>query len=150
VRLRAVHLHNRRFQRLYGGRLDQCKSRLRQRQSDRRHGLHQHKSCADDHHRRQRQLLVHQCANGTYTITPSLANAIFSPVTESVTVNNNNLSATSFTANLSYSVSGTVAYTGAQTGQIYLAMNPTAPAVAVPRAPAFLPREHSPYEVCLR
>jgi hypothetical protein len=62
--------------------------------------------------------------NGTYTITPSLANAIFSPVTESVTVNNNNLSATSFTANLSYSVSGTVAYTGAQTGQIYLAMNP--------------------------
>ena len=62
--------------------------------------------------------------NGTYTITPSLAGAIFSPVTESVTVNNNNLSATSFTANLSYSVSGTVAYTGAQTGQIYLAMNP--------------------------
>lgn len=62
--------------------------------------------------------------NGTYTITPSLTGAIFSPVTESVTVNNNNLSATSFTANLAYSVSGTVAYTGSQTGQIYLAMNP--------------------------
>jgi hypothetical protein len=62
--------------------------------------------------------------NGTYTLTPSLAGAIFSPVTESVTVNNNNLSATSFTANLSYAVSGTVAYTGAQSGQIYLAMNP--------------------------
>lgn len=62
--------------------------------------------------------------NGTYTITPSLAGAIFSPVTESVTVNNNNLSATSFTANLAYTVTGTVAYTGSQTGQIYLAMNP--------------------------
>ncbi len=62
--------------------------------------------------------------NGTYTLTPSLAGAIFSPTTESVTVNNNNLSATSFTANLAYTVTGTVNYTGTQTGRIYLAMNP--------------------------
>ena len=65
--------------------------------------------------------------NGTYTITPSIngSNAVFYPATENVTVSSGNLSTISFTATLGYTVSGTVAYTGAQTGQIYLALIPS-------------------------
>ena len=62
--------------------------------------------------------------NGTYTLTPSDPNAVFSPATETVTVSGGNLSAVSFTATLGYSVSGTVAYSGTQTGRIYLALIP--------------------------
>ena len=57
--------------------------------------------------------------NGTYTITPSLANAIFTPATQSITVNNNAPQA-SFKAAVGYSISGTVNYSGAATGPIYL------------------------------
>jgi large repetitive protein len=65
--------------------------------------------------------------NGTYIITPSISgsSSAFYPATETVVVNSNNLSAASFTATLGYTVSGTVAYTGTQLGQIYLALNPT-------------------------
>ena len=65
--------------------------------------------------------------NGTFIITPSISgsSSAFYPATETVVVNSNNLSAASFTATLGYSVSGTVAYTGVHTGQIYLALNPT-------------------------
>ncbi len=57
--------------------------------------------------------------NGTYTITPSLANAIFTPATQSVTVNNNTPQA-SFSAAVGYSITGTVTYSGSATGPIYL------------------------------
>ena len=65
--------------------------------------------------------------NGTYTITPSIngSSSAFYPATETVVVNGSNLTATSITATLGYTVSGTVAYTGSQTGQIYLTLNPT-------------------------
>jgi hypothetical protein len=64
---------------------------------------------------------------GTYTITPSISgsSSAFYPATQTVVVTSNNLSAVSFTATLGYSVSGTVAYTGTQSGQIYLTLNPT-------------------------
>ena len=65
--------------------------------------------------------------NGTYIITPSIngSSSAFYPATETVIVNSNNLTAASITATLGYTVTGTVAYTGSQTGQIYLALNPT-------------------------
>jgi hypothetical protein len=64
---------------------------------------------------------------GTYTITPSISgsSSAFYPATQTVVVTSNNLSAVSFTATLGYSVSGSVAYTGTQLGQIYLTLNPT-------------------------
>jgi hypothetical protein len=66
-------------------------------------------------------------ANGTYTITPSISgpSSVFYPSSQSVTVNGSNASTTVFSASLGYSVSGTVAYSGSHTGQIYLALNPT-------------------------
>ncbi|MDR3663248.1 MAG: putative Ig domain-containing protein, partial [Mycobacterium sp.] len=65
--------------------------------------------------------------NGTYTITPSItgSSVAFYPATETVTVNSNNVATASITATLGYSVSGTVAYSGTQSGQIYLVLNPT-------------------------
>ena len=62
--------------------------------------------------------------NGTYVLVPSATNAVFSPATENVTVSGGNLSAGSFTATLGYSVSGTISYSGIQTGQIYIAAVP--------------------------
>jgi hypothetical protein len=63
--------------------------------------------------------------NGTYTITPSVVgpSSVFYPATQSVTVNGSDFTAANFNATLGYTVSGTVAYTGAQTGQIYLTLN---------------------------
>jgi hypothetical protein len=60
--------------------------------------------------------------NGTYTLTPSLsgAEAIFYPASMSVTVNGNNVPAQFFGANVGYTVSGTVTYSGAQTGRVYV------------------------------
>jgi hypothetical protein len=59
--------------------------------------------------------------NGTYTITPSLpgTNAIFTPATQTVIVNSNYVQ-TSFKADVGYSISGTVSYTGTAAGPIYL------------------------------
>jgi hypothetical protein len=64
---------------------------------------------------------------GTYTITPSISgtSVAFYPATETVTVTSSNTTATNITATLGYSVTGTVAYSGSQSGQIYLALNPT-------------------------
>jgi hypothetical protein len=64
--------------------------------------------------------------NDTYTVTPSITGptSAFYPATQSVTVSGGN-SSTSFNANLGYTVSGTVAYSGSKTGQIYLALQPT-------------------------
>jgi hypothetical protein len=65
--------------------------------------------------------------NGTYTVTPSYtatgASFIPYPASETVVVSNGNISAPNFSVALGYTVSGTVAYTGSQTGQIYLSMN---------------------------
>ena len=64
--------------------------------------------------------------NGTYTVTPSITgpSAVFYPSSQSVVVNGGTGTAT-FGALLGYTVSGTVAYNGSQTGQIYLVLNPT-------------------------
>jgi len=61
--------------------------------------------------------------NGTYTITPSIAGAssAFYPATlTNVVVNNNQVSGENFSVSLGYSVNGTVSYSGAKTGQVYL------------------------------
>jgi hypothetical protein len=66
--------------------------------------------------------------NGTYTITPSItgASSVFWPATKTnVVVNNSAVTGQNFTANLGYTVSGTVSYAGASTGQIYLTLNNT-------------------------
>ena len=63
--------------------------------------------------------------NGTYTITPSNVGpgSIVYPSTQSVTVSGSNFTSANFNATLFNTVSGTVAYTGTQTGQIYLTLN---------------------------
>ncbi len=64
--------------------------------------------------------------NDTYTITPSIVGptSAFSPTTQTAIVSGSNFNATSFATTLGYTVSGTVAYTGSQTGPIYLVLNP--------------------------
>jgi hypothetical protein len=64
--------------------------------------------------------------NGTYTITPSItgAESVFFPASYTgVVVNNNAVSGKNFSATLGYTVSGTVSYAGANTGQIFVALN---------------------------
>jgi hypothetical protein len=65
--------------------------------------------------------------NASYTVTPSIIgpSAVFSPGIRTPTVNGGSITIPFFSANLGYTVSGTVNYTGSQTGQIYLALNPT-------------------------
>jgi hypothetical protein len=63
---------------------------------------------------------------GTYTVTPSIAgpSSVFYPATQSVLVNSDNSSpSVNFQAALGYTVTGTVAYTGTQTGRIYVQMS---------------------------
>ena len=66
---------------------------------------------------------------GPYTITPSISgpSAVFYPATQSVIVNNANVTNANFGSNLGYTVSGTVAYTGThtvtQTNPIYLELS---------------------------
>ncbi len=64
--------------------------------------------------------------NDTYTLTPSITGptSAFYPASQSVVINGSGANAF-FNANLGYTVSGTVSYGGVQTGQIYLALNPT-------------------------
>lgn len=65
--------------------------------------------------------------NGTYTVTPSIVgpSSVFYPSAQTAVVNGSSVSSPTFNANLGYTVSGTVAYTGTQTGRIYLSLNPT-------------------------
>jgi len=58
--------------------------------------------------------------NGTYTITPSNAgqSAIVYPSTQSITVSGSNFTSANFSATLFNTISGTVAYTGTQTGRL--------------------------------
>ncbi len=63
--------------------------------------------------------------NGTYTITPSIsgASSIFYPVSQTgVVVNNSNVNNVNFSGSVGYTVSGTVAYGGVKSGQVYLQM----------------------------
>ena len=59
---------------------------------------------------------------GTWTITPSITgpSSLFSPATRSVTVSGNDVNGMAFSAQLGYTVSGTVAYAGAKTGTTYI------------------------------
>lgn len=61
---------------------------------------------------------------GNYTIVPSISgpSAKFYPASQSVTLLNSDVNGISFTASLGYTVSGTVAYSGTNTGQIYLTL----------------------------
>ncbi len=63
--------------------------------------------------------------NGSWTITPSIsgASSVFSPATMNVTVNNADLTGQNFNVALGYTVTGTVNYSGSQTGRIYLTLN---------------------------
>lgn len=63
--------------------------------------------------------------NGTYTITPSIVgpSSVFFPSTFNVTVNNSDVTGRIFQASLGYTVSGTVSYSGANTGQTYLMLS---------------------------
>ncbi len=64
-------------------------------------------------------------ANGTYTVTPSISTSgvgsWFLPTTQSVTVSSANATA-NFQADIGFNVSGTVAYSGAKAGRIYLVL----------------------------
>jgi hypothetical protein len=62
--------------------------------------------------------------NGNYTITPSMSGAstVFTPATMNVTVNNANLTDKNFLVQVGYTISGTIAYTGSNSGPINLAL----------------------------
>ena len=62
--------------------------------------------------------------NGNYTISPTITgpSSVFYPATQSVTVNSADVTGESFNVALGYTVSGTVSYAGANTGQIYLSL----------------------------
>ena len=64
-------------------------------------------------------------ANGSYTITPSITgpSSAFYPASQTTTVSSGNQTAKNFGAALGYTVSGTVSYAGANTGQVYLTLN---------------------------
>ena len=61
---------------------------------------------------------------GSYTVTPSVlgASSLFSPASQNLSVSNGNATPgfLSFQVVLGYTVSGTVAYSGSQSGQVYL------------------------------
>lgn len=63
--------------------------------------------------------------NDTYTVTPSISgpSSIFSPTNQSVTINGSGAGSVNFNASLGYTVSGTVSYSGSQTGRTYLLLN---------------------------
>jgi hypothetical protein len=63
--------------------------------------------------------------NGNYTITPSITgpSSLFYPASQTISVDNANISGQNFNVELGYTVSGNVNYPGAQTGQVYLALS---------------------------
>ncbi len=66
---------------------------------------------------------------GIYTISPSITgpSSLFYPTTQSATVANTDANGIGFTVALGYTVSGTVGYSGSNTGQIYLDLVPATP-----------------------
>jgi hypothetical protein len=66
--------------------------------------------------------------NGTYTLTPSIAgpSAVFYPASlVNVAVTDGAVPQQNFSASLGYSVSGTVGYSGSESGPIYVSLTPT-------------------------
>ena len=65
--------------------------------------------------------------SGSYTIVPSITgpSSVFYPASQSVTLSGSAVTGENFSASLGYTVSGTVSYSGAQTGQVYLNLNNT-------------------------
>jgi hypothetical protein len=64
--------------------------------------------------------------SGSYTITPSItgpSSSSFSPASQPVTVASTYVNNNNFNATVGYTVSGTVNYSGADTGQIYLSLS---------------------------
>lgn len=64
--------------------------------------------------------------DGTYAITPSIAGAteVFNPGKQTgVVVNGNSVGGETFNVSLGYTVTGTVSYGGAKSGQVYLVLN---------------------------
>ncbi|MGB8259844.1 MAG: CARDB domain-containing protein [Terracidiphilus sp.] len=59
--------------------------------------------------------------NGSYTLTPSVGGAasLFTPATQPVTVNNGPVNV-NFQAQIGYTVTGSVSYSGKQTGRVYV------------------------------
>ena len=66
---------------------------------------------------------------GSYTISPSITgpSSFFYPANQSVTLANTDANGIGFTVALGYTVSGSVGYSGSNTGQIYLALVPATP-----------------------
>jgi hypothetical protein len=68
--------------------------------------------------------------NGTYAVTPSISgpSSLFYPSPQLVSVGNNNVTNANFSANIGYTVTGTVSYSSSlsspQTGQIYVSLVP--------------------------
>jgi hypothetical protein len=77
---------------------------------------------------------------GTYTITPSISiagsSSVFYPASEKVTVSGGSVTAPSFSFSVGYTVSGSAAYAGSDTGRIYLTLNNnqcgTTPGISIP------------------
>jgi hypothetical protein len=63
--------------------------------------------------------------NGNYTVSPSISgpSSAFYPASINVTVNNNAIGGQFFQVSLGYTVSGTVSYSGSNTGRIYLQLS---------------------------
>lgn len=66
-------------------------------------------------------------ANGTYTVTPTLpgAESVFFPAKYSGIVISGNSVTENFSADIGYTVSGSVSYSGGKSGQVYINMEPT-------------------------
>ena len=65
--------------------------------------------------------------NGNYTVSPSITgpSSAFYPASINVNVNNSGISGQFFQVSLGYTVSGTVSYSGSNTGRIYLQLSNT-------------------------
>lgn len=66
-------------------------------------------------------------ANGTYTVTPSISGAesLFFPASYSIAINNNSATGNNFSADIGYTVSGNISYSGTKTGQTYIVIEPS-------------------------
>ncbi|HLH34946.1 MAG TPA: DUF4082 domain-containing protein [Alloacidobacterium sp.] len=68
--------------------------------------------------------------NGTYTVTPSSANAVFTPTSRSITINNGHVLGLTFTSQQSYTISGTISGPGGSGATVNLTGASTATTTA--------------------
>jgi hypothetical protein len=59
--------------------------------------------------------------NGSYTVTPTATGFIFTPTSQSITINNSNLTGVNFLATVTYSISGTIKGLGGKYATVILA-----------------------------